>query len=71
LKAGEKLASVTFNDIPVEEAVQRLELMTGENLRIVSGKGDSLISLSLTNVSLAEVLEEIRKKSDVTVEIRS
>ena len=37
LRAGEKLASVTFNDVPVEEAVQKLELMTGENLRIVSG----------------------------------
>ena len=70
LRAGEKLASVTFSDIPVEEAVVRLELMTGEDLRIISGNGRTRVSVSVTDVSLAEVLKEIRKKTRVRVAIR-
>jgi len=71
LRKGEKLASVTFNNIPVEEAVARLEIMTGEDLQIVSGDSTKRVTVSVTDVSLAEVLKAIRKKTRVHVAVCS
>ena len=71
LRAGEKLAGVTFDNTPVEEAVANLELMTGEDLRIVSGKRTKRVSLSVENVSLADVLKKIRNETGVRIVVRS
>lgn len=71
LRAGEKLAGVTFDNTLIEEAVANLELMTGEDLRIVSGKRTKRVSISIENVSLTDVLKEIRKETGVRIVIRS
>lgn len=66
-KSGGRMARVTFNDIPVAEAVEKLELMTGQDLRIVSGDPATLISVKVKRISLAGILKTIRKKSGVRV----
>jgi hypothetical protein len=69
VKAGGRIARVMFNSIPVQEAVEKLELMTGEDLRIVSGDPARRITVSVKSRSLADILKVIRKKSRVHIAV--
>lgn len=59
--------SMTFNDIPIEDALAKLAFFSGWELLIESGDPTQRFSISLKNVTLAEFLDHIRAQTGVKI----
>ena len=60
--------SVEFNDISVKDAFSHLSFLSGLRFRIRSGDEEELFSISLTEVTLSEVVARISSQTGVKVE---
>ncbi len=67
LSGGEKV-SVNFTDIPVRSAVARLSFLSGLPLRVGSGDAEKLISVSLEEVTLDEIVARVSAEAGVKIE---
>jgi hypothetical protein len=63
---GEKV-SVNFNDISARNALAKLSFMSGLPFRVESGDAEKLLSLSLQNVTLEEIVASISKQASITI----
>jgi hypothetical protein len=67
MRAGRKV-SVTFIGIPAKSAVDRLSFITGLRLHVKSGDDEKLVSMSLQQVTLTEIIDRISATTGVKVE---
>jgi type II secretory pathway component GspD/PulD (secretin) len=67
LSSGEKV-SVNFTDIPVRNAVAKLSFLSGLPFRVESGDAGRLLSVSLDEVTLDEMVARISAESGVKIE---
>lgn len=59
---------VDFNDISVRDALAHLSFLTGLGLRVGSGDAEKLLSISLQEVTLGEMIESIATQAGVKIE---
>ncbi len=64
---GEKV-SVNFTGIPISDAVAKLAFVTGLPFRVVSGDEQQLLSVSLQEVTLVEIVSRISEQAGVKIE---
>jgi hypothetical protein len=66
MRAGKKV-SVNFDGIPAKDAVAKLAFMSGRPLRVKSGDPEKLVSISLKQVTLSEILSRISVMAGVKI----
>jgi hypothetical protein len=67
MRTGKKV-SVTFNGIPAKDAVDKLSFMSGIPFRVKSGDPEKLVSISLQDVTLSEIIYRLSVAAGVKVE---
>lgn len=60
--------SVDFNDISVRDALDQLSFLTGLQFRVESGDAEKLISISLREVTLGEIISRISAETGIRIE---
>ncbi len=60
--------SINFNNVPVKDAVDKLSFLSGLPFRVVSGDAEGLVSISLQEVTLSEIIDRISEKTGVKIE---
>lgn len=70
MKSGGRF-SLKLNQIPVEDAVARLAFLSGRRLVVKSGDSEKLVSVSLENVTLREIVARLSSVAGVQIEDRS
>lgn len=60
--------SLDFNDISVRDALNHLSFLTGLHFRVESGDAEKLISISLREVTLDEIISRISTETGIRIE---
>jgi hypothetical protein len=60
--------SLDFNDISVRDALNHLSFLTGLHFRVESGDAEKLISISLREVTLGEIISRISTETGIRIE---
>jgi hypothetical protein len=60
--------SVDFNDISVRDALDQLSFLTGLQFRGESGDAERLISISLREVTLRDIISRISAETGIRIE---
>jgi hypothetical protein len=64
---GSKVSHVQFNDISIKDALNHLSFLSGLLFRVESGDPEKLLSLSLREVTLNEVVARISEETNVKI----
>ena len=67
MRKGKKV-SVTFTRIPVKAAVDDLSFMSGLPFQVKSGNAEKLLSISLRQATVTQIIDRISATAGVTVE---
>ncbi len=64
---GGKMSAVNFNSMSVKDALAHLSFLTGLSYRVESGDANKVVSISLQEVTLGEVLSRISEQTGVII----
>lgn len=64
---GRNGVTVKFNNLAVRKALDKLYFLTGQSFTVESGDADALVSLTVPNASVREVIAAIEKQANVKI----
>lgn len=66
-----KIGAINYTDIPVKDALADLSFISGLKIRAKSGNAKALLSFTLPDTTLEEVLSRITKETGVRIETKA
>lgn len=65
--SGRGKVSVKFDSLAVRDALDKLYFLTGQSFSVESGDPDAVVTLSLPNAKLVQIIADIEKQANVKI----